>query len=726
MQYRAARVCLVQMDSPGSSSTAQATKGRPSAATEAPRHNTLSLHAGDTKCQPDSDITPKKRQFWSKLGVFALWALSLGTVLIILALAFLSFLWKGVDTASSSDAASAWRAIMINNWAARSITLSSLVLRWSVGAQAGVCTSMLAAFILEHGGVALFDAAGLSLLRSSNNGPYQLVKILALNFPRIPGLRSGLAGLILLVSTLLLQFSSTALLSDLGSGVVLTGTQAPPAFYYRKSRSWYLYQVGNNSISKPQSYPTFAEAVGSVETIDPASELIDTGKIDRALLPLILPSDRTLLVNYSGMATVVELGVSCFRPEVKASLFTAQGSPRMWGTINPQIPGLTREPDLFFNCTLPLQMGDDVFGGAAEKRAAKEWATAKCLLDSRSDPTVSNFVSSNDTLLIFNMTQGYADVYGNNGNQNARIYNTSTSSVDGPWVKLSYQLNSMDMDLAVTICVPRMKISNRKINAYSDANRTEPVLGWDPSAEDYRSEGIRRQLGVLPGSKPSVEERGLLRLSNYDLPGPSNNTELLSDMLWTLNLEYNVTTAMCTHGCYFYPDGYYRVEYIHRAQIAVFQDILTTTRNPAQALLAQYFTLLQMAYYDALPEFDDPANATARFYVPVTMPVRWRGFATVVTILSVHFVCVLVSTKFFLRSTRISLLGSSWQAVAQVAIGEAEEIVAKASMASDSEIKKEIKGAKSSGRARGQETNVGLMVTDNGTRAGLFRRLRHI
>ncbi|KAF2182919.1 hypothetical protein K469DRAFT_786959 [Zopfia rhizophila CBS 207.26] len=560
----------------------------------------------------------------------------------------------------------------------------------------------------------------------TNNGPYQLVEILALNLRRIPSLRSGLTALILLVSTLLLQFSSTALLSDLGPGVILTGTQTPPAFYYRKSRSWYLYQVGNNSISKPPSYPTFAEVAGSAETVDPASGLIDTAKTVRALLPLILPSDRTLLVNYSGMATVVELGVSCFRPEVKASLFTDQGSPRMWGTINPQIPGLTREPDLFFNCTVPLRMGDDVFGGAAEKRAAKEWATAKCLLDSRSDPTVSNFVSSNDTLLIFNMTRGYADVYGNNGNQNARIYNASTSSVDDPWAQLSYRLNSMDMNLAMTICVPQMKISNRKIDAYSDANRTEPVLGWDPNAADYRSEGVRRQLGALPGSKLSVEERGLLRLSNDDRPGPSNNTELLSDMLWTLNLEYNVTTAMCTHGCYFYPDGYYRVEYIHRAQVAVFQDILTTTRNPAQALLAHYFTLLQMAYYDALPEFDDPANATARFYVPVTMPVRWRGFTAVVTILSVHFVCVLVSTVFFLDGTRLSLLGSAWQAVAQVAIGEAEGVVAKASMATDGEIKKETEGARSSGRACGQKTHVGLMITGNGTRAGLFRRLGHV
>jgi hypothetical protein len=117
-----------------------------------------------------------------------------------------------------------WRGIMVEAWASRAVTLSSLVIRLVNAAQAGVCTSMLVALLLERSGVLLFLTADSSIVRSSNIGPHNLALKVLQAFPQICGFSIIAILSTLVVTTLLSQFCSTALLFDLNSGMIVTWT----------------------------------------------------------------------------------------------------------------------------------------------------------------------------------------------------------------------------------------------------------------------------------------------------------------------------------------------------------------------------------------------------------------------------------------------------------------------------------------------------------------------
>jgi hypothetical protein len=107
------------------------------------------------------------------------WKESLGTTGILLVLSFLSFLWLGFGHEPEAAAATwAWRQIALNNWMTQAITLSSLVLRSVVSLQAGVCTSMIAALLLEKHFARRSNVAWLSVMRGINDGPLKLAQIM--------------------------------------------------------------------------------------------------------------------------------------------------------------------------------------------------------------------------------------------------------------------------------------------------------------------------------------------------------------------------------------------------------------------------------------------------------------------------------------------------------------------------------------------------------------------
>jgi hypothetical protein len=98
-----------------------------------------------------------------------------------------------------------------------------MVFRTSITLQAGVATSMLSGLAIERSEILLPWLATVSMMRSSNSGPIILAWLLRPRPRKICGIRSllvpGLATLLAL-TTLSSQFTSTALLSDISSGLV--------------------------------------------------------------------------------------------------------------------------------------------------------------------------------------------------------------------------------------------------------------------------------------------------------------------------------------------------------------------------------------------------------------------------------------------------------------------------------------------------------------------------
>jgi hypothetical protein len=247
--------------------------------------------------------SPRRHSFWHKTGFYVLSVLTLGTVGLLLALSLITFLWKGVDatvTHDGSKVASFWCTIMITAWLSRTVTLSSLVIRLAVASQAGIRTSMLAALLLEGSGIPIPWLAEASLMRSSTTGPHQLATAVLQALPRIhePTVIPTLYTLVL--TTILSQFCSTALLSDLKPGMIITNTHTSAIPYGVKPNynSKLLPFQGNDYwATKPPSYPAFAEYAESPEH---TNESFYTGKVYRAMPPFSDTSERSTVHNYSG------------------------------------------------------------------------------------------------------------------------------------------------------------------------------------------------------------------------------------------------------------------------------------------------------------------------------------------------------------------------------------------------------------------------------------------
>jgi hypothetical protein len=169
-------------------------------------------------------------------------------------LAFLIFLWAA-DTKNT-----VWLRIVLGGWTTRSVTITSLVLRWATAAQATTCTSMLAAVLLKVGAVHLPAAAAMSIMKYDNTGPWTLLGLMGVNWHHGSISISILA--MLSLTTLLLQFSSTILLSQVGL--------EPLAVASTVDHTYYGFDVEGRSYSQnalpisflphtPIEYPAFPE-----------------------------------------------------------------------------------------------------------------------------------------------------------------------------------------------------------------------------------------------------------------------------------------------------------------------------------------------------------------------------------------------------------------------------------------------------------------------------------
>ena len=238
-----------------------------------------------------------------------------GTIVIGAALAFVCFLHVGNSNNST------WCSIMTAGWAARSITLASLAIRFVVTAQAAGATSMLAALALSRFEVPLARSAAMSMMRFENTGPHNLARIYTLRLLRGKNIALGLAALCLTCTTLLLQFASTVLLSDLKLRTVTGAGQTAMMLYGIKNGD-----NGNNETEplensahywspKPAGYPAFAEYTEPTPTLEDG--VYDTGMSIRALLPIYPEANRDRLKNYQGHGNLVDTRIVCMRPVIE-------------------------------------------------------------------------------------------------------------------------------------------------------------------------------------------------------------------------------------------------------------------------------------------------------------------------------------------------------------------------------------------------------------------------
>lgn len=116
-----------------------------------PKVNSTSVDSGSLALDFDDTKITSRPPISESLGLWACAIIAGGTALTLAILGFLIFLWFGEGPAGGERATYVWRKIMLSEtWPAQTITICALIVRSVAAAQAAVCTSLVAALLLER------------------------------------------------------------------------------------------------------------------------------------------------------------------------------------------------------------------------------------------------------------------------------------------------------------------------------------------------------------------------------------------------------------------------------------------------------------------------------------------------------------------------------------------------------------------------------------------------
>lgn len=256
------------------------------------------------------------------------------------------------------------------------------------------------------------------MIRSSNTGPHHLICALFQGLPNVRSFRISAIVLVLLITTVLSQLSSTALLSDVVPGMILGNEESSSIAFGRNGSKPLVDDLldtafargANYRQAKPPAYPIFAEYS------EPPSEeplVLDTGYTLRALLPFRSPSKRSVLRSYSGMATVADSRVTCTLPVLSANVTRPSGAGLASPLLLHGLAMIVNTPPMLkekprdtsrqpFTCSVPMA------SNSSYQRANLEWKTSLCELNSTYLPQMLGAWDDSDrnseAFLILNST----------------------------------------------------------------------------------------------------------------------------------------------------------------------------------------------------------------------------------------------------------------------------------------------------------------------------------
>lgn len=570
--------------------------------------------------KPENDAswgieTRRLRPWHRRLGKWAIVIVILGTLLILGAFAFLIFLWV------AGEGNGVWKSIVGNNWISRSITLTALTIRASICFQAALITAMIASVQLERYDTPWSRSAALSISRASGRQPYALLAHRPFSRKSWPLI---IATVILALTTLGLQFSSTILLSDVALASVASRRTTAISSPYGLS-TLQLAQIENKepdySRVTPSTFPTFAEYS---ETVEVQKDVDDTGTSVRALLPISDSATRESTASYAGWGTLMNSRTLCMSPTAVNVMFVSNGastSPatpmqHVSGTIsmggilprglnstttNETIISAAQDRNISFSCSFQLSQSD------------LEWPISMCSVSSEDvglnilSPFADGIMSDTSTYVLLNHSLNASvpisavvgsGTPGNSslGYQDVIISNWTSSSAD-PWLDLTYPGNPI-FSIQLSLCFTSFGALDSKIEASSTSNRSEPVpsatSGGDVFSLDVSN--VLVQLGVT-NEIQSKTKRGILDLKQQKPFGAANGATSALDRTFGFS-QPNTTYGLCTFcGTYDSKGQAGSALGIDYTLSVLFQRALQMSNSPARALKAMFTTANQMQYY---------------------------------------------------------------------------------------------------------------------------------
>jgi hypothetical protein len=625
-----------------------------------------------------------KWSVWTALGPFSTITTFGGPVVSLGVLSFLFFMWFGTETNT------VWRDIMTKGLSTLLITICSAVLRIILAAQALIITGLIAALLLERYGVPIVHVAQVSILRSSNPGPWRLIPIM---FSSSAFLRKVIVPFALLwivfVAALITQFSSTILVSDLGVASLLGAPQTfPVGITLNLSNSRYDYP--EVTILAP-TYIPFGEKQGAdMLKVNPTSQgYSDTGPVRRLYLPMA-EANRTTLRTFEGKAHMYTSRFVCARPELNPDAphgvliagdaipnSGIDGLPMVGGNIsfratfeNAGIPSPTNctsgtclDPIAHFNCTMPFQL--------PESQAIEPYAIQACYFDPANVFSTAINASGDNAVepysrvfLLFksNFTATEVGAIQQNLTHNLQPLSNDTRKAEGEFY--TWEFNGMHISASLCFQTIGFFLVDAQMTA---THELAPPRGFfNTDTETWNHDGPINMFGyaadqAMHGSNAS--SRGL-----YDVISSGNiSADITQSRLQQGTILFGIAQQGVLQRALLSPNALSTIDYhFHPETQALFTNVLQQTGRAVLAMDAMMTTVAKANIDNITPFLSNPREALLTPAVAVLVPVRARGLAIVAALVLANLLCVVAVTAMFLRWTRYSIHGNYWHVAAQI------------------------------------------------------------
>ncbi|KAJ5457957.1 hypothetical protein N7475_009345 [Penicillium sp. IBT 31633x] len=665
---------------------------------------------------PKLPAKQKTRTAWERIGPLSVLILLLGSGFLFIPWVLLGLIWRESMTAISGGVPNTfWIWIVHANWTSRLVTVCTAVTRAILALQASLITAMVSSIILEGIGTPLFYAPFYSIIRAVSVSPTSLLltKGILAQPKRFFSLMISTLVIVEVLVTVASQFLSTILISDFmdsnfinSNNLTEVGIYSPLGFV---QAAWWRIP--------PASSWTFGELA---ESFSHGPNFHDTGHTYRAFVPFKDEAQRTSLRSFHGPVEVVDQRVVCVAPSFVDLRLNTSFPPRLFGQMSlgnesyPMLQNVETQRPIKFTCALPFPPENTTYGMSSLCYPR----LAQTLTIQLEDPLVninpddriasqSGVASSNplasSMLIVLDIIDGEAMMARNRRNLSTP-YIVPTIHKDGPWSIIMNGSNTAA--LRVSSCFTNLVSKTFTVDMASSRQNWEPSLSWDRSSNSFDTESVRRQLGASL-TPDSLNHRGVLALSpKSEWKDFDNGVDALEKDFDAFDTYFHFTDtffgllppAQQALAAPDYPPANMGI-LLSKANTAdtstadqshtdLFKDVLHDTNSPALALQALITRGTQAAYYEHLLREDPIVPALTAFSSTALIPVRWGGFVAGVSIIVAHFIILALITILFVIYTRNSMLGNSWQAVAQVVSEDMLSVLDQASNAKDEEVKK--------------------------------------
>ncbi|RGP80786.1 hypothetical protein FLONG3_1127 [Fusarium longipes] len=687
----------------------------------------LTLQDTPTHPQPRT-LQPQPWQ--RRIGYLGFWILGLGTIVTLASCAFLVYFWNGAALARKGlPRPWGWDRIVFGGYAAQVAALCSTAIQSSVEFQLAMLAAAMAAIILERRGTRLSDLASLSMSKAfidtassweifliasrklpnrKNIVSYWLLPLLAV----LVGIAMSITSFILLTDLKMVDIAGPSITQSIALGLDLDKVIADPA-----GTSYWQ--------SKPLAHWRFAEARPSTTSNDTLKHVSDTGDIYRASLPFETLDNRTSLEQYHGPAIVGNVRTACVAP-----IFTNASLEYVF-TGNPITEGLYLHSEI--DTLASWESGPKINGSQFARISCRlnnywdetsaSWPLSLCSFMNidrdTSNGSMKNPLSSRpyefQPLLLLNSssilnvnlvipqwtgsTENWAVV---SAPDTLRL---SKFDKDGPWTS-AIASNGTEVFKA-SLCFTALNIPFLyNVTMLGSAIPSEPKTRAkyrNLNQTSGKESDLLKQLGI--GTTPSdFKTRGVLGLKIHSGPESlaTRNFDEMEFAIYSLIRE-SIFDYSISGGWTFNNDALMgHVESVlfwpaHQDHSYLVQTILNRTADPALAIQALFSRFYQMISHDMLPYWTRQQSIVTVSAQKVVLPSQWTGLIAVLILIIIHYALMLVVIVLFLASTKVSLLGNTWQAVSQIVSPETDGIIKAATNSgmTDKEIESWVKTAES-------------------------------